>query len=131
MQVPTIVVRHEKMVAAPYETVKELHAGLVNAGVQGLSMPSEARISELIRASTPKEPTYLPSESRLVEQSGAGRVSQALLADAPLKAPAQPHWRVCKRKSAEAFATLLELGCDLEGAGSESWMDWIRAKVGL
>merc|ERR1719399_1118784 len=51
--VPTIVVRHEKMVAAPYETVKEL------------------------------------------------------LADAPLKAPAQPHWRVCKRKSAEAFATLL------------------------
>ncbi len=101
------MVRHEKMVAAPYETVKELHAGLVNAGVQGLSMPSEARISELIRASTPKEPTYLPSESRLVEQSGAGRVSQALLADAPFKAPAQPHWRVCKRKSAEAFATLL------------------------
>ena len=29
MQVPTIVVRHEKMVAAPYETVEELHTGLV------------------------------------------------------------------------------------------------------
>merc|ERR1719399_1445456 len=49
---PTVVVQHSELTAAPYRAVQKLHADLVAAGVRGLTLPTEAAVSRLLRPRT-------------------------------------------------------------------------------
>jgi glycogenin glucosyltransferase len=99
-------VEHDQLRTSPYTTVQKLHDGLVAAGVQGLSLPSEARVAQLLHASPKDESTFLPAERRVVARGNVAAISQALAAGSPVKLAPSP-WLVTPRKPTEAFATLL------------------------
>ena len=51
--------------ASPYKAVKKLYGELVKAGVEGLTLPAEEKVTRLIRPSTKVEPAYLMSERKV------------------------------------------------------------------
>jgi glycogenin glucosyltransferase len=105
--VPTIIVEHDDIKKSPYTAAKKLFDDLVAVGVQGLTMPSEERISALLRASQQPEATYLASE-RKVLGAMAHRVSEAIVKASVEPVELEPHqWLHAPRKANEAFATLL------------------------
>jgi glycogenin glucosyltransferase len=115
---PTVVVQHADLVADPYAAVRKLHADLTDAGVAGLTLPSEGSVTRLIRPSTEKVPLYLRSERQAVG-AAAQRISDALsMSSLPAHPPAPASWLIAPRKTDEAFATLLttENVDDLRGA---------------
>jgi len=99
-------VEHDQLRTSPYTTVQKLHDGLAAAGVQGLSLPSEARVAQLLHASPKDESTFLPAERRVVARGNVAAIAQALAAGSPVKLAPSP-WLVTPRKPTEAFATLL------------------------
>jgi len=104
--VPTVVVKHDELKAAPYTATKKLYEDLTAAGVSGLKLPSEERISKLLRASPQSESsTYLASEKQVLG-ARAMRVSHAVQ-EGGKEAIAPAPWLLAPRKSNEAFATLL------------------------
>jgi glycogenin glucosyltransferase len=105
-KVPTVVVEHDELRSAPYTIVQRLYDGLVAAGVQGLSLPSEARVARLLHASPKNEDSFLPAERKVVSRGNVAAIEQALKAGTPVKVKPSP-WLVAPRKSKEAFATLL------------------------
>jgi len=103
---PTVVVQHAELVAQPYAAVKKLHADLVAAGVQRLTLPTEAQVSRLIRPSAHEAATYFHSE-RSVVGARAQKISAALSQVKPeLDVPAAS-WHVAPRRAKEAIVTLL------------------------
>ena len=105
-QKPTVVVQHAELVAQPYAAVKKLHADLVAAGVQRLTLPTEAQVSRLIRPSAHEAATYFHSE-RSVVGARAQKISAALSQVKPeLDVPAAS-WHVAPRRAKEAIVTLL------------------------
>jgi len=103
--VPTAVVHHEELQASPYTAVKKLHTDLGAAGVSGLTLPSEARVAQLLRPLHKEEPTYLASELQAVGVS-AQKISDSLINGDNIDLSPSP-WLVKARKATEAFATLL------------------------
>ena len=109
-QKPTVVVQHAELVANPYAAVAKLHAELTAAGVPGLTLPTEAQVSKLIRPSTKAPTMYLHSERNAVGEK-AQRLSAMLSNPSALVAAAAPvaptEWLVTPRRADEAIATLL------------------------
>jgi len=103
--VPTVVVSHDELSAAPYTAVKKLHSELTAAGVQGLTLPSEERVAQLLRPSTKAQPKFLASERKALG-AAAPAVSKAIVQGTGVVAAPAP-WLVAPRKAKEAFATLL------------------------
>lgn len=103
---PTTVVQHSELVSNPSAAVKRLYTELVRAGVEHLTLPTEAQVAQLLRPSTEKAPLYFAAERKMVGVNAA-TISAALSAGTttPLASPAK--WLVKPRKSTEAFATLL------------------------
>jgi len=104
---PTVVVQHADLVADPYGAVKKLHADLTAAGVTGLTLPSEAQVTRLIKPSNSKPHSYLASERKVVGDKALA-ISKALTAAMPpVEMPSPASWLVTERKSKQAIATLL------------------------
>jgi len=105
--VPTVVVQHEEIVKTPYQAIRKMFDALVAIGVQGLTMPAEARVAALIKPSESQPPTYLASERQMVS-ANAQTISKALTAGVAGKAAAAAaSWMSAPRRSNEAIATLL------------------------
>jgi len=104
---PTAVVQHAELVAKPYDAVKKLYGELVAAGVEGLTLPSEERVTRLVRPASEKaQPFYLASERNIVGASA--RSISAELTQGRATVPAAPStWVRTERKAKEAIATLL------------------------
>ena len=68
-QKPTVVVQHSELVSSPYKAVQRLHADLTAAGVAGLTLPTEAQVSRLIKPSAASTP---PSRLETELRGGAG-----------------------------------------------------------
>jgi hypothetical protein len=103
---PTVVMQHAELVANPYGAVKKLHAELTEAGVQGLTLPSEAQVSALIRPSVHPAPLYLHTEREVVGER-AQLISKALSSGSAAADVPANQWVVTERKHNEAIATLL------------------------
>merc|ERR1719201_2624575 len=71
---PTVVVQHADLVADPYRAVTKLHHDLVAAGVGGITLPTEAQVTRLIRPSAAPAAQYLLSERKTVGER-AQRIS--------------------------------------------------------
>ena len=109
--------QHSELVANPYGAVKKLHADLVALGVQGLTLPTEAKVSALIRPSTAPTPNYLASERKVVGAK-AHVISAALSgkSDAKLAAVAPSQWLVTERKSKDCgYFSINDEGVDFSG----------------
>jgi len=104
--VPTVVVHHEELMAAPFKALTKLHADLVKAGVSGLALPAEERVNALLRASSHEAVTYLASERKVVGPVAQG-ISEALTTDTHRVDTSAKPWLMAPRKATEAFATLL------------------------
>jgi len=106
---PTVVVQHAEITKDPYNAVKKLHNALVAAGVRGLTLPAESRVTALLSSQGATEsPFYLASERRAVGKT-ARAISTALSkgAVATDTAPDKPKWFIAPRRGSEAIATLL------------------------
>ncbi len=108
LQKPTVVVQHADLVANPYAATTKLYKDLVAAGVEGLTLPSEAQVGRLLRPSAERSHTYLASERSAVGKS-VHALSQALSSPERMPAVQLPRasWHVAERKAGEAIATLL------------------------
>jgi glycogenin glucosyltransferase len=103
--VPTVVVQHDELVQAPFKTLSKLHKDLVKIGVEGLAMPAEERVNELLRPSSKEPPSFLASERKAVG-STAQDMSKAITTGAKFSPPPFK-WMKAARNTGEAFATLL------------------------
>lgn len=102
---PTVVVQHSELMSSPYQTVKKLYSDLVAKGVQGLTLPSEEKVTRLVRGSPEKKTHYLASERNVLGEK-ATAISKALASGVATK-PAKATWHMAPLKSSEAIATLL------------------------
>jgi glycogenin glucosyltransferase len=103
--VPTAIVNHDELTAAPFQALTKLHADLTALGVEGLAMPTEERINQLLRPSQKKQVTYLASE-RKVLGSTVPALSESISTGNIVAAPVSP-WLLKPLRSTEAYATLL------------------------
>merc|ERR1719198_668150 len=103
---PTVVVQHSELTASPYTAVTKLYNDLVAVGVQGLTLPAEARVSALLKPSKKEQPLFLGSERKAVGAAAAA-ISTALSQSPPSLEATAASWLVTPRKAKEAVATLL------------------------
>jgi len=104
---PTAVVQHSELMAKPYEAVKKLYGELVAAGVEGLTLPSEEKVTRLVRPSKErKAPFYLASERRAIGESARG-ISSDLIQGRAVVPATKAKWVRTERKAKEAISTLL------------------------
>ena len=71
------------MLADPYAAVRKLHADLRAAGMIGLTLPTEEKVTSLLRPSTAAQPLYLLSERKTVGEAAGGRARREKYCDAP------------------------------------------------
>ncbi|KAL1495276.1 hypothetical protein AB1Y20_017136 [Prymnesium parvum] len=105
---PTVVVQHSDLMAQPYEAVKKLYTQLVAAGVQGLTLPSEAQVNRLVRPTEEHKlkPYYLASERKQVGELSRSISAELSQGRATVPAAASK-WVHAERKPNEAIVTLL------------------------
>lgn len=103
---PTAVVQHSLLMTQPYQAVKKLYTDLVAAGVQGLTLPTEQKVTRLIRPSAERKTFYLASERKTIG-AGASKLSAQLSQGLVTLPAATASWLVTPLKSKEAIATIL------------------------